>query len=274
LFLFDQASIGRVVPEYTSEVRAHWGGQFSPNYEIWAVASRHSLYRPRGEWPKSLVDYCPDYRAGTDRQRKPENLCAAMRQASILHKGNKSPADILELVAVSIADLLRRNGLGLGENVTPLNVWRTLAARKTDLPLRIRRLVRDRILHARAAWSEAEWQAFCAELQAMLDINPPGSEPLISYLEFNAEGALDGQNPPQQASRTLVEHNGVQVRLGSIHSVKGRTVDAILVVETEVWRGPSRAEQAMDLTTVLPHAFGVEETDFNATSAKLGPVFS
>jgi len=269
LLLFDKDSIARVVPEYASEVRAHWGAQLSSGHEIWAVASRHSLYRPRGEWLKSLVDYCPDYRTGTDKQRKPENLCAAMRQASVLHERNKQPADILELVALGIADVLRCSGLTPGESITSRNVWRILGAQRSDLSLKIRRLVRDRIFHGRAAWGEVEWQTFCAELQTILNINQPGPALLIAYLEFNSEGALEDQNPAQQASRALFEYDGVQVRLGSIHSVKGRTVDAILVVETEVWRGPSREEQVMDLTTVLPHAFGIEEKDFNASSAML-----
>jgi DNA helicase-2/ATP-dependent DNA helicase PcrA len=51
--------------------------------------------------------------------------------------------------------------------------------------------------------------------------------------------------------------------------VKGRTVDAILVVETEVWRGSRREERAMDLATVLPHAFAIENRDFGANAAHL-----
>jgi hypothetical protein len=269
LFLFDEASIGRVLPAYAAEVRAHWGGQLTANPEIWAVASRHRTYHPRGEWPKSLVDYCPDYRTGIDDRRNPENFCAAMRQASIMLDSSKPPSDVLELIGVGIADLLRRHGLLPGETASPRNVWRTLAARDPALPLRVRRLVLDKVLKGHAAWMEADWQAFCAELQAILGIEPPGPDGLATFLEFSADGAAKRAPEPQARERTIVEHEGVRVRLGSIHSVKGRTLDAVLIVESEVWRSPARSDQVIDLTAVLPHGFGIAEVNFGASAALL-----
>ena len=56
------------------------------------------------------------------------------------------------------------------------------------------------------------------------------------------------------------------MRLGSIHSVKGKTVDGILVVESEVWKGPAKGENCIDLTTVLPHAFGVTNEVFTGAA--------
>ena len=56
------------------------------------------------------------------------------------------------------------------------------------------------------------------------------------------------------------------LRLGSIHSVKGRSDDGILVVESEVWKGPAKGENCIDLTTVLPHAFGVTEEVFTGAA--------
>ena len=59
------------------------------------------------------------------------------------------------------------------------------------------------------------------------------------------------------------------IRLGSIHSVKGRTVDAILVVQSEVYHGPATDQQVMDLEAVLPHAFGIANSDFSTSEARL-----
>ena len=39
-------------------------------------------------------------------------------------------------------------------------------------------------------------------------------------------------------------------------------MDGILVVESEVWKGSSAGEQCIDLTTVLPRAFGVTDQPF------------
>lgn len=54
-----------------------------------------------------------------------------------------------------------------------------------------------------------------------------------------------------------VQFDELTLRLGSIHSVKGKSVDGILVVESEIWKGSKATEQCIDLSTVLPHAFGV-----------------
>lgn len=50
--------------------------------------------------------------------------------------------------------------------------------------------------------------------------------------------------------------------MGSIHSVKGKSVDGILVVESEIWKGSGADEQCIDLTTVLPRAFGVTDQPY------------
>ena len=86
------------------------------------------------------------------------------------------------------------------------------------------------------------------------------------FLSFDEEGAdadADGN------ARTTAAFGDVQIQLGSIHSVKGRTVDSIVIVETEVYKGNAAADRAMDLATVLPHAFGLEERDFAANQAQL-----
>lgn len=54
----------------------------------------------------------------------------------------------------------------------------------------------------------------------------------------------------------------ISVRMGSIHSVKGKSVDGILVVESEIWKGSGADEQCIDLTTVLPRAFGVTDQPY------------
>ncbi|WP_233589030.1 hypothetical protein, partial [Falsigemmobacter faecalis] len=58
------------------------------------------------------------------------------------------------------------------------------------------------------------------------------------------------------------DHLNLTLRLGSIHSVKGKSVDGTLVVESEVWKGRRAEQQCIDLTTVLPRAFGVVAQSF------------
>lgn len=133
----------------------------------------------------------------------------------------------------------------------------------------MRRLLLDRIAVGNAPWSADSWNAFRDELTAMLGINGALTDAATTYLEFVAAGAADHDGLAPQPSKTLFEHDGVTVRLGSIHSVKGKTVDGLLVVETEVWRGQALANRAMDLATVLPHAFCLEDRDFSGNIAQL-----
>lgn len=272
IILFGRETIRGVLPEYTAQVCAHWGDALTSDREVWAVASRHNLYRDaRGEWPKSLVDYCPDYRSGVGRGPNQESLCAALRRASVLREsGIGAPADILDLIAAGLTELLHRHGIRGPSNelVSTRTLWRILAVTDPSLPLRIRRLIVDQVLHGAAAWQPEAWTAFCQELLALVGAVELHDD-AAAFVQFEPLGAQNDQNPVAAQSKTQFSHRGVSVKLGSIHPVKGRTVDAILVVETEVWRGNRREDRAMDLATVLPHALGIENRNFNTNTAHL-----
>lgn len=272
LILFCPDTIGTVLPAYVAEVRSHWGETINADIDIRAVASRHNPTTDNtGESPKTLVEYCPDYRTGRGRQSRPDTLCAPLRQAALLHQNLSSPTEVAELFTAGIVGLLRRQSWreGLGQAADGRNLWRILAAHEDGLALRVRRLLLDRIAVGNALWNADSWNAFCYELTLMLGIHGALTDAATTYLEFVAAGAADHDELVPQSSKTSFEHNGVTVRLGSIHSVKGKTVDGLLVVETEVWRGQALANRAMDLATVLPHAFGIEDRDFTANIAQL-----
>lgn len=67
---------------------------------------------------------------------------------------------------------------------------------------------------------------------------------------------------PQHRSTKQIRFDDLTLKLGSIHSVKGKSVDGILVVESEIWKGPRADEQCFDLGKVLPRAFGVTDEAF------------
>ena len=272
LILFCADTISAVLPAFVAEARSHWGDAAGTGLDIRAVASRHNPTTDNtGEWPKTLVDYCPEYRSGKGRQSRPDTLCSPLRQAALLHQSLSAPADVAELFAAGIAGLLRCQGWcnDLGQVPHRRDLWRVLAAQEDGLAFRVRRLLRDRILVGDTPWSADSWNHFRDELCATLGIRGPLTRAAEACLEFVEAGATGDERPAPQSSKTLFEHDGVTVTLGSIHSVKGKTVDALLAVETEVWRGQALANRAMDLATVLPHAFGLENRDFNANAAQL-----
>lgn len=273
LFLFDQATIGAVLGAFGAEARLHWGDTCSKR-DIRVVASRHNIPgNKKGTWqPKSLVDYHPAYRSEAGTQKKADLFCRQLQKATVCHAAERPPADVAEMLASGLAGLLHAKGWKSpsGRAITAHNIWVTLAHRDIALPRKVRRLLRDHVLASDAAWQKANWLTFLEALQFLLAPDPPEVAAEIEhYCGFIAEQKTPPIDLQRSATKELQIH-GITLRLGSIHSVKGKTVDGVLVVESEVWKGPSAGEQCIDLTTVLPRAFGINNdplTDVALTAA-------
>lgn len=273
LILFDDYEIRNVLQTYAAEVQEHWGNDLEPSLDIRAVASRHRPTRDRtGGWPKTLVDYCPTYRSGGSREQMRANLlCVGLRYASSLHHAQSPPAEIADLIKSLIFRLLRCQGIQTHEGRPPTkrNLWNILRQGDEKRPLHVQRLIRDQVICGTAPWSREEWNAFSATLLIALGVDGVLTQECAAFLEFVPYNEEEGDEDNGQHSNVIFEHEGVRIRLGSIHSVKGKTVDAILALETEVYRGRALADRTMDLATVLPHAFGLEERDFSANNVEL-----
>ena len=264
MFLFDEATIGGVLGAFAKEARALWGGDCSTR-DVWAVASRHNLARKKGAWqPKSLVDYHPAYRSEGGSRSKANLLCRQLQKAAAYHVAARSPAEVSEMLAAGVSGLARAHGwrAAYDRPITAHNVWATLAHRDLALPRTIRRLLRDHVLAGAAVWEETAWLEFMEAFLPLFSPHPLGSEGDIADLcVFVSEQETDLADPERRFTKQA-QFDDLTLRLGSIHSVKGKSVDGILVVESEVWKGSSADEQCIDLTAVLPHAFGVTNEIF------------
>jgi DNA helicase-2/ATP-dependent DNA helicase PcrA len=269
LFLFDEEAISGVIPAYAWEMKDHFGIEEAKAMNAWVVASRHNAYKDkRGERPKSLVDYHPPYRSGKGTRTKPGSFCAVMREASVSFNAGKSTQAVMELLAAGLIETLGHLGYlcPLGGRLTARNIWRNLSATDTGLSLKVRRLLRDKILLGAAAWETAAWERFCGDLRTLLALGEP-NQVATRHIAFDAEGAAEQTDDKKENQQVIVD--GHLIHLGSIHSVKGRSVDAIMVVETEVFRGMGADQRTMDMATVLPHAFGIENRDFTGRAVDL-----
>ena len=264
MFLFDEATIGSVLGAFAEEARAHWDGTCGTR-DIWAVASRHNLPGKKGAWqPKSLVDYHPAYRSEGGLRAKANLLCRQLQKAAVHHAAARPPADVSEMLAVGVASLARACGWKAPNDrlIAAHNVWATLAYRDLASPRKVRRLLRDHILAGDAAWEEAAWLAFLGEFLPLFGPHPVGAvDAIAEFCGFVAEQKTDPADPDRRSAKQ-VQLGNVTLRLGSIHSVKGKSVDGILVVESEVWKGSGADEKCIDLRTVLPRAFGITDQPF------------
>ena len=157
-----------------------------------------------------------------------------------------------------------------GRPITTRGLWYALREKNPQLPLQVQRLIHDHIIVGDAAWSADAWELFRDEFCAAFpDTDALAVEP-ATFLQFAPYHGHEQARPnEQQQSCTRFDYDGVPITLGSIHSVKGKTVDSILSVETEVYRGRALTDRAMDLGTVLPHAFGLVDRDFMGNEAQL-----
>ncbi len=268
MFLFDEATIGGVLGAFAEEVAALWGSECGTR-DVWAVASRHNLPKKKGAWqPKSLVDYHPAYRSESGARSKANLFCRQLQKAAVQYAAARQPADVADMLATGIAGVARAYGLRAANDrpITTQNVWGALALRDLGAPRAVRRLLRDHILAGDAAWEEAAWLAFLDQLFPHFGQRPDGAEQTIADLcAFVAEEKADVADPERRSTKQ-VQIGDVILRLGSIHSVKGRSVDGILVVESEVWKGVAAKDQCIDLSTVLPRAFGVANEPFSGVA--------
>ena len=269
LILFDEATIEEVVGTFAEEARALWGADCCKR-DVWMVASRHSLVGKKGAWqPKSLVDYHPSYRSESGSRSKANHLCRQLQKAAIHHAAGRPPAEVSDLLALGVAGLARAYGWKTANDrpATAQNIWGVLAHRRVALPRDVRRLLRDHVLAGNAVWSESAWLTFMEELLSFFGPAPQSSEVDIEdFCSFLAEQKVDYADCERRSTK-LVQFDDLTVHLGSIHSVKGKSVDGVLVVESEVWKGSRKEDHCIDLPAVLPRAFGL--TDELYSGAKL-----
>lgn len=264
MFLFDETTIRKVLGAFAEEARAFWGNDCGSR-ELWAVASRHNLVGKKGVWqPKSLVDYHPGYRSESGVRGKAHLLCRHFQRAAVHHAAARPPAEVGAILAVGVSELARAHGWRAASDrpITAHNFWVTLSHRDVALPRVLRRLLRDHVLNGDAVWNEAAWLVLMEELLPLFSPHPQDAEGEIGDMcAFVAELKADIADPRHRSTKH-VQFDDLTLRLGSIHSVKGKSVDGILVVESEVWKGGRADEQCIDLSTVLPRAFGVTDEAF------------
>lgn len=184
------------------------------------------------------------------------------------HAAFHPPAEVAAMLAIGVSGLARRyNWTAInGHPITDHNIWAALSHRDPVLPRALRRLLRDNVLTGEAVWIEAAWLAFMNELRLLFGPAPNKAEPEIAnFCAFVTEQQADPTDPERRSTKHL-QFGDLTLQLGSIHSVKGKSVDGILVVESEIWKGNSADQKCFDLSTVLPRAFGVTNDPFTGVA--------
>lgn len=237
LIVFDESTIGRVIPRFAELVAERCPGALGKGFTAMAIASRH---RPGegNQWPGSLVHYCAAYCARGTRR----NSADAARKLFLALVAARSG----EPLRSSFRAFCRAVASNPCDNNKPLvspEAWRPAELEEAG---DLRRLFLEQAMSGEFTSSDG-WDAFRAELSAVIGTRP-GAAPL-AFPGFSG-------SPTAETSDNVwicpVAGGNVRVGMGSIHSVKGQTHDATLVLDTPVNR-------VHDVDLALRCAFGGEK---------------
>lgn len=236
LFLFDDASMLGVLPAYAKYLIE----TFSPNAlamgDFTAIAGVH-----RGDkadhLPRFMRNYAPDYDPEVGAgQRKPTSLQQYLARARLESLASRNTHPVANRFAEGLLEFLRDAGVET-PSASRKSAHRTLVEL---LPEGDARKLHDEILlwlmEDQCALSKERWTDIILPAVTFIGATVAGRPVAASmFLDWRDNAAADTDEPLRQTANTFAyprKDPKVSIRLGSIHSVKGETHTATLVVES------------------------------------------
>ncbi|QPB24554.1 UvrD-helicase domain-containing protein [Rhizobium sp. 007] len=193
--------------------------------------------------PLSIGSYWPSFQRNLQPQStKPNTLCQAVRQATCLGASGKG----LSLIFDALVTAFRLAGVHFtnraGQEKPPSRAGLSDYVRSAQVYAPLRQMIADWLIGAEPA--EDEWAHHVDALRALLHLpgNNAGLNSFLAYDPAPAPAAAEVQAP----ANTFISEGGVRIELATLHSVKGETHDATLLLETKY-------QKLFDLKEMLPH---------------------
>lgn len=235
ILLFDDASIGRVLPAFGSLILEQFPTPLRRDFVAKAVGSRKT---GSGKiLPRHIGDYWPAFDANqTSRSGGLVDFIGYVRRARSLVAEHRNLHAAGPVIWDGVLALLHNHSCKLksGETVARKSVLRQLEDDQAQAPLALQMLVHKLCLGPEP--TAADWQQMVAALTAALgSILPEGAgDPTEGFLLWNNVPTGLLANAP--ARHNMYEHvegkHRVCINLNTIHGVKGETHDATLVLTT------------------------------------------
>lgn len=250
VILFDRHSILNVLPTYARLVTAASAGNQHP--DTWAVAARHKVpTRKPKSWPNCIGDYWSSYVHPQPKGEGAGTLLGAMQEARRQAHALGSASGAHSVFSSSVLRYLSRSGWRPPTpSSSPRGAWQSIDDASPGARLLVRKLLLQSLTGPLPA-DEHEWQAGPASVVSLLVEELTGRSPKAedSYLAFTAV-APPGTKPRDANVFHLLDGDcDLRIHLGTIASIKGRTHDYSLVLETN-------EGQKMDVAEALKRAFG------------------
>lgn len=238
VLLFEEADVDQVLPEYARLLRETFGPEELAAGDFTAVAAVHTT-DAADHVPRSVRHYWTGYDPDIARSDpQPKKMIQFIRAARRISEAIGEHAEAVDMFAKGILKLARlMNGDAtitirrfkhryaielLDEDTARIDRYRDL----------VTRIVIDRNEPTQAEWDEGISASLSDLAKAMSGAAgaTPGANRFLEWMEA-------GDNPEDGPNPINVMYDGAQeppitVRLGSIHSVKGETHTATLVLES------------------------------------------
>ncbi len=241
VFVFSRNRIANVLPAYCGLVARELGTGIDPRH-VKAVGASTVVRDEPHKFPSAIGDYWPSFVARNRRgQQRLANLSDYLDKARAGILESTSTTEARSTFLDACARMLRLHGITDGDrSVTPTSLLRQL---KEDNPSAHRRLcsVLAEVCLELSGGSRVNAESCGLELQAILAPFLEGHEWHARVDRFCAPAAdadvsavtvSDGDARTANAYRHETASGTVAVTVDTIHSVKGQTLRAVLVLET------------------------------------------
>lgn len=240
LFLFDDASVRSVLPRYGAHLLASFDAHVLERGVFTAVAGVHDLDEA-GRVPHAMGHYAPTYDPACARKEAaPASFGQYLARARFEMAGSGNSDKLVNAAASALlaASELAGGTHGRMARKSPHRRVVDLLTGTEAYPAYLALI--ERIFAGRGEIAEADWQAAVRPLAEMIVHKLSGAEALGEAAAFLAwpQGAPaldDGAAAIARTDNLFAYPEGapqVRVRLGSIHSVKGETHTATLVLDS------------------------------------------
>lgn len=269
IFLFDRASIAKTVPAFGDLVLRECTGEELRSGKVKVVGLRKSTPTglSRDRFPISLRDYWDGFNPDiASLSSRPKSLMGYVMEARRFADASLSAKLAFDSLMQGILGLLHRQGTLTpdGKRWSRTSLYRFLQDASPDALLRFQDLLRQFCLE-NSPFSEADWKQHLVALLDCLNCLKlgAGTQEAMDFLSYENQPPTSSAVGTRAAavSNTFIHQSmlgTVEIEVGTIHSAKGETHAATLVLET--------FSRTHDLQKLLPVLTGqINASDLSRT---------
>ena len=260
VFVFPDNTTHGVLDAYGKHVLAVLGPELAAEGPVTAVGHIHKpdddVKPGHAKYPKTISHYWDGYTAeSSNKDPHPQSLVQYVRAAQSLVADGRLLSPGVEKIAGSVLELARRIG-DLGELKGKSRTHRALLGVLDDKPaaLQTYREILGLFLVEKRVLTKVKWPSYCerfldvSSAVCVDDADKSRAERFLSWPEDDISLSVDGDPTRMEgALNTYRVSDGdqwVDIRLGTVHSVKGQSHVATLLLSTN-WYGMHSAKSMM-----------------------------